>query len=182
MTQPVIRLLDDGEIAKLEEGVGVGAEHGTDQAVFHQIVQVVGAQRAIAHEEIAHRVVLTLQHLGCRNAGELAELGFAQNPNAARPQRVQFFRALELLALVTARGGGSRGGIVLGPTAIGGQIPKSLVSHDEHRRLRADVVGRNAAEPGDERARILAPERAELSGKDHDLPGERPTAIEVRRG
>ena len=52
---------------------------------------------------------------------------------------------------------------------------ESLVADDEHRRLRVDVVGRHAAETDHERSSIPATERAEFSGKNGDLSGERPT-------
>ena len=42
--------------------------------------------------------------------------------------------------------------------------------------LRVDVVGGRAAEPRDERTRVLAAERAQFSGEDDELTGERLTA------
>ena len=54
-----------------------------------------------------------------------------------------------------------------------GRRTKSFRADDHHRRLHVDVVGGRAAETADELACVLPSERAELSGKDDELSGER---------
>jgi hypothetical protein len=58
---------------------------------------------------------------------------------------------------------------------------KSFGAHDKHRRLRIHVVGGRAAEARDEGAGIPSAERAEFSGKDNELAGERPMTRQFRR-
>ena len=58
---------------------------------------------------------------------------------------------------------------------------ESFRADDQHRRLRVDIVGGRAAETEDERARILASERAEFSGKYDELSQEG-RAARVTRG
>ena len=48
-----------------------------------------------------------------------------------------------------------------------------LAADDEHRRPRVHLVGGGAAEPRDQRACVLAAERAQLSGEDDEVTGER---------
>jgi hypothetical protein len=51
--------------------------------------------------------------------------------------------------------------------------PKPFGADNQHRRLRVDIVGRHSAEARDELARVLAPERTELSGKNDELTRKR---------
>ncbi len=128
----VVRLLDDREIGEREERVGVGAEHGPDDAALHEIAQMILAQRAVAREQIAHRVVLPLQRLGRRHADQPAELVLGEDPDLRTRLRVQLLGPFQLVALL--------------PACAVGRRPESFGADHEHRRLRVDVVGRRAAE------------------------------------
>ena len=123
---------------------------------------MVVAQRAVARQQVARRVVLALQRLGRRHAGQPAELVFAQNLDLRAVLRVQLLGLLQLHAA----------GFVAGVASVAGGKPEPLRSDDQHRRLRVDVVGGRAAEARDERARVLAAERAQLAGKHDDLSCE----------
>src|SRR5262249_43737684 len=59
----------------------------------------------------------------------------------------------------------------------------SLGTNHEHRRLRVDLFRGGSTETGDERPRILPPERAQLSGENNDVAGQREWFVtsEVRR-
>ena len=59
---------------------------------------------------------------------------------------------------------------------------ESHAADDQQGHLRGDVVGRGAAETGDERARVLAAERAQLSGEDDQVAGKRGRGVITLHG
>src|SRR5262249_17477821 len=118
------------------------------------------AQGAVAREQIAHRMVLTLDRVRRRDAGDATERVFGQDLDLVALLRVQFLGPPQLVALRLAR--------------------KPFLADDEHRRLRADFFGRRSAETGDERARILAAERTELSSENDEVTREGLTARQLR--
>jgi hypothetical protein len=61
-----------------------------------------------------------------------------------------------------------------------GITAEAFRADDEHRRPRVDFLGRRAAQTRDQRTRVLAPERAEFSGKDDQLSCEWWTSRAVR--
>jgi hypothetical protein len=139
--------------------------NATQQAALHQIAQVILAERAVARDEIAHAVILALQRVGCRHAGQPAEGVLAEDLNRVSPFAVQLLGAAQLVALlarVVAR--------------------ESLRADHQHRRLRADLVGGGAAETRHQRRRVLAAKRAEFSGKNDELSRERRRARLVGLG
>src|SRR5438034_5714667 len=103
---------------------------------------MIFAERSISHEQIAHGVVLALQRVGRRNAPSATEVCLRNNADA-RSIRIQLLcppQLVAFLARVTAR------------VFDDGGWPKSLRTNDEHRRAGVHVVGRRAAETGDEGA------------------------------
>ncbi len=158
LTEAVVRLLDHRQIRKRKKCIGVRAQHRPQDAAFHEVAQVILAQRPIAREDVAHRVVLPLERVGRGDAGETAEVFLRQNPNrrrAAARLRVQLFGPFELVRFLAL-----------------GRRTESFGADHQHRRLRVDVVGRRAAEPRHERARLFAAERAEFSCEDDELTFE----------
>jgi hypothetical protein len=166
LVETVVGLLDDRQIGKREERIGIGPMHRTQDAAFHQISQVILAKRPIADEQIAHRVVLPFQ--GVRRSARLpaGRTPLRENADGAlrRGLRVQFLGAFELVALLF------------------GRRTESFTANDEHRRPRVDVVGGGAAEPSHERARFLASERAEFSSENDELSREWQSTRQAMRG
>ena len=116
---------------------------------------MVLAQRPVAREQIADRVILLLQRFRGRHVHQTAELILGDDGDERGVLRVQLLGARELLALLA----------VAGPT-------ESLGADDQHRRPGRDVVGGLAAMLDDERTRIAAAEGAEFSGEDDELSCE----------
>ena len=58
---------------------------------------MIFAKRAVAGEEIAHRVILALQRLWRRDAGYPAEFFFGDDPDLAGLLSVEYFRSFELV-------------------------------------------------------------------------------------
>ena len=114
---------------------------------------MVLAQRAIAGQQIARGVVLPGERGRCRLPHQLAERLFRQHLNRQVLLLVQFLDALELVA--------------------GRRAPSEpLAANHQHRYLRVDIVSRRTAKPADQRACILAAERAQLSGEDDQVAGK----------
>ena len=101
------------------------------------------AQRAVAREHVAQRVVLPLQRVGRRNAGEAAEfvLRHDSNRSVGARLRVQLLGALQLVRLVVV---------------VARRRTESFRADDEQRRLPVHLVGGCAAQTLDERARVPA--------------------------
>src|SRR5262249_55268696 len=160
LSKRLVGLLDDAEIGEREEGVGVGAHHRADQSALDQIAEMVLAQGAVAREQVADRVILPLQRVGRRHAGKLAEFVLGEDADwiGRGALRVQFLGALELVGFVAR---------------IVGRWAEAFGADHQNRRLGADFLRGGAAETLDERSRILAAERAELSSEDDNLSGER---------
>src|SRR5262249_29905806 len=149
-----IGLLDDRQIRESEKDIGVGPMHGMNEPALHEVPQLVFSKRAIPNGQISQRVVLLLEHAGGGHTDERAKLFFAHDSNLLLLLGVQLLGAFELVALLRrriARWGSSRAG--------------SLGTNHEHRRLRVDLFRGGSTETGDERPRILPPERAQLSGE-----------------
>jgi hypothetical protein len=138
----------------------------TQDAAFHQISQVVLAQRPIADQQIAHRVVLPFQGVHALHACQPAEVLFGENADGGfgRGLRVQFLGAFELVALLF------------------GRRTESFTANHEHRRPRVDIVGGGAAKTSHERARFLASERAEFSSENDELSREWQSTRQAMRG
>src|SRR5437867_8651754 len=141
---------------------------------------MIFAKRAVAGEEIAHRVVLALQRLRRRDAGDPAEFLFADDPDLAGLLSVEYFRSFELVR----RAAGCR---AVGFGRIGGvgrlrRRTEAFGADDEHRRLRVDVVGCGAAQTRHQGACVSAAEGAEFSREDNELSREWRTTRLVRRG
>jgi hypothetical protein len=110
LRDPFVRLLDDREIRKREERVGVGPKHGPQDAAFHQIAKMILTQRSVSREHVAERVILALERIGGRHAGETAELLLGQNANRMSARlRVQLLRPFQLVRRVS--NGAARSGI-----------------------------------------------------------------------
>src|SRR5262245_975732 len=127
---------------------------------------MVLAKGPIADEQIAHRVVLPFQSVHALHASQPAELLLGENADAAfrRRLRVQFLGAFELVALLL------------------GRRTESFTANHQHRRPGVDVVGGGPAEPGYERARFLASERAEFSSENDELSREWQSTRQAVRG
>jgi hypothetical protein len=145
----VVGLLDRGEIREPEERVGVRAENRLDEAVLHEVSEVILAKGGVAGQEISCGVILTLQRLGRRHSREPAELFFGDDVDLRSRADLQLLRPFQFVAFVA--------------------FTKPLCTNDEHRRPGIHILSRVSAESRDKGARILATERAELSGEDDEL-------------
>jgi hypothetical protein len=140
---------------------------------------MVLAQQSVSREHVAERVILPLERVGSRHAGETAELLLGQNANRMSARlRVQLLRPFQLVRRVS--NGAARSAVGQFVVCIGCRT-ETFGADNQHRRLRVDIVGRHAAEARDELARILAPERTELSCKNDELTRKR-DATRLRRG
>ena len=119
---------------------------------------MVLSQRAVARQQIAHRVVLPLQGLARRHAG-----GSRQNASSVR---------MSICAAPCAISSSARLSLLL--LSRSAPYAESFRPDDHHGRLRVDFLGGDAAEARDQRARILAAEQTQFSGEDDELSGERP--------
>ena len=161
LLQAVVRLLDDRKIRKREKCIGVGSHYRAENAAFHQVTNMILAQRPVACEQITQRVILTLQRFGRGHSGQRAELGLADDFDL-RLCGVEFVCAFQLVALD------------VGSTARWRR--ETFGANHQHRCLRVDVVGGCAAEADDEFARFFPSERAEFASENDELSRERQIA------
>ena len=141
---------------------------------------MIFAKRAVAGEEIAHRVILALQRLRRRDASDPAEFFFGDDPDLAGLLGVQHFRTFEFVRRAAACRA-VRCGHIRGVGRLRRRT-EAFGADDEHRRLRVDVVGCGAAQTRHQGACVSAAERAEFSRKDDELSREWRTTRLVRRG
>ena len=99
--QLVVRLLDDRDVGKSKERIGVGPQRGIDEPALHEISQLIFAQQAVAREQIAHRRILPLHGVGRWHTRKPAELLFRHDFDRLRKLTVQFLGATQFVAFLS---------------------------------------------------------------------------------
>ena len=167
----VVNLAHQRKAAEVVKGIGVVLEGRPDEAPFLQVAKVVLAQRGVHRQDVALAVMFLAQVGDRRQTDTAAELVLAEQANLSGLFGVELGGAPELLAV--------RAGVVNQPRQVRHPLRIRLAADHQQRRPLRHIVVRRSTEALDDRARLLAAKRPQLSGKHQPLTRQAGTRTTV---